>query len=135
MPKELIVPAAAMTLAFVLYSTGVWAERAARDLEVWHLVAFWAGLVSDGFGTLLMRRMVEAGQTTSLLHTITGTAAFALMALHAIWASWVLLRGSEQARRRFHHYSVAVWLLWLVPYLGGMAAGIAHGAGGLVTRP
>lgn len=127
MPSELIVPSACMTLAFVLYTTGVWAERAVRDLRWWHLAAFWLGLTADGTGTWMMRLLVAAGQRSTLVHTITGTAAFLLMALHATWATIVYLRGNTKARAEFHRYSLIVWLVWLVPYFGGMAAGIARG--------
>jgi uncharacterized repeat protein (TIGR03987 family) len=116
-----------MTLAFVLYTTGVWAERAVRDLRWWHLVAFWLGLTADGTGTWMMRLLVTAGQRSTLVHTITGTAAFSLMALHATWATVVYLRGNAKARTEFHRYSLIVWLVWLVPYFGGMTAGIARG--------
>jgi len=43
--------------------------------------------------------------------------------------TWVFFRAAG-AREGFHRYSVAVWVVWLVPYLGGMVAGIARGAGG-----
>lgn len=119
-----------MSLAFVLYTTGVWAERAARDLRPWHLVAFWAGWGFDAWGTWLMEQMRLAGQGSGLFHGLTGASAFVLMGVHAVWAAWVLARGSDSARRGFHRYSVAVWTLWLVPYLGGMIAGIIRGTGG-----
>ncbi|MBU4555484.1 MAG: TIGR03987 family protein, partial [Actinobacteria bacterium] len=61
--------------------------------------------------------------------TLTGFSAFALMALHAGWATWVVRRGAPEQRANFHRYSVAVWTLWLVPYLGGMIAGMMAGAG------
>ena len=57
-------------------------------------------------------------------------AAFGLMALHALWATWVLARGSREACARFHRLSIAVWTIWLLPYFGGMAAGIARGVNG-----
>lgn len=129
MPKELIVPSAFMTLAFVFYTTGVWSERAARDLRAWHVVAFWVGLACDATGTELMRRLAISGENPGIVHSITGLSAFLLMAAHAIWATAVLMRGSEADRRGFHRYSVAVWALWLVPYVGGMVAGMSRGLG------
>lgn len=130
MPRELILPATIMTLAFVFYTTGVWAERAVRDLRAWHVAAFWLGIACDTLATEMMFRMLlDRGGVSDWPHTLTGGAALALMAGHAIWATWTLLRGSEVARRGFHRYSVVVWAVWLVPYLGGMAAGIVRGAG------
>ncbi len=130
MPQELIIPAVIMSLAFVFYTTGVFAERVSRDLKPWHVAAFWAGLACDASATEMMRRMIAAGQKTAAIHTVTGAAAFGLMALHAIWATWTLTRGSEAERKGFHRYSVVVWAVWLVPYLGGMIAGMMRGASG-----
>jgi uncharacterized repeat protein (TIGR03987 family) len=130
MPRELIVPAIIMTLAFVFYTSGVWAERIQRDLLPWHVIAFWLGLACDGFATKMMEIMRVAGEQAGLIHTVTGFAAFGLMAIHAVWATWVLMRGSAEARAGFHRYSIVVWSVWLVPYLGGMVAGIARGVNG-----
>ena len=127
MPHELIIPATIMSLAFVFYTTGVWSERFQRDLHGWHVVLFWFGLACDGYATTLMHALTAAGEQAGAVHTVTGVAAFGLMAAHALWATWVLFRGSPQSRRGFHRYSVAVWVVWLIPYFGGMAAGIARG--------
>jgi uncharacterized repeat protein (TIGR03987 family) len=130
MPRELIVPSIIMSLALVFYTTGVWSERFMRDLRGWHVALFWLGLACDGYATSLMNHLVAAGQRPGLIHTVTGIAAFGLMAAHAAWATWVVLRGRPAARVDFHRYSMAVWAIWLVPYLGGMVAGIVRGAGG-----
>ncbi|MHB9003194.1 MAG: HsmA family protein [Coriobacteriia bacterium] len=128
MPGYLIWPAVVMSLAFLFYSTGVWAERLERDLRFTHVAAFWLGLAFDAYGTHLMNLMRQAGRQTDLVHGVTGAAAFGLMALHAIWASWTLSQGSADVRRTFHRYSLGVWMLWLVPYVGGMIAGMLAGA-------
>lgn len=130
MPRELIIPATVMTLAFVFYTTGVWAERIQRDLRWWHLVLFWVGLACDGTATSMMSALVRAGEDPGIVHSITGFSAFWLMAIHAAWATWTLLRGGKEARARFHRFSLVVWLVWLVPYFGGMIAGMARGVNG-----
>ena len=130
MPRELILPATIMSLAFVFYTTGVWSERRQRDLRGWHVALFWLGLACDGYATVLMERLVAIGEHAGVVHTLTGFAAFGLMAIHATWATWVLFRGRPQARTDFHRYSIVVWAVWLVPYFGGMAAGIARGVNG-----
>jgi len=130
MPPELVLPAIIMSLAFVFYTTGVWSERIQRDLRGWHVALFWLGLACDGYATSLMERLVAAGQRAGLIHGVTGFGAFGLMAIHAVWATWVLFRGSRDAREGFHRYSIIVWAVWLVPYLGGMIAGMARGANG-----
>lgn len=129
MPRELVVPAILMSLALVFYSGGVWGERLQRYLHRWHVVAFWLGLAFDLTASEMMRRMI-GGPLEWDIHTWTGGVALLLMAGHAVWATWVLLRGSEDARAGFHRYSVMVWLIWLVPYGTGMLAGIRRGAGG-----
>lgn len=129
MPAYLIWPTIVMTLAFAFYTLGVWAERLARELRGWHVVAFWLGLAFDAYGTWLMEQMTVGGMYSGWFHTVTGFSAFALMALHAAWATGVVARGSAEQRTSFHRYSVAVWTLWLVPYLGGMIAGMMKGAG------
>lgn len=124
MPSELIWPAIVVSLAFVFYTAGVWGERIVRELKSWHVISFWLGLAFDTYGTWLMERLREAGQNPDIVHSVTGATALVLMALHTIWASWVLARGTTDARRKFHLYSFVVWLIWLVPYFGGMIAGI-----------
>lgn len=130
MPRELIVPAIVMSLAFVFYTAGVWTERRARQLRREHVALFWLGIVCDSAATEMMFRMiVEQAAVRDWSHTLTGGAALLLMAGHAVWATFTLARGSDTARRRFHRYSIIVWAIWLVPYLGGMLAGMMRGFG------
>lgn len=130
MPQQLILPATIMSVAFVFYTAGVWWERLERRLRERHVALFWLGIVCDGTATYLMRQLVIAGEDPGFIHSVTGLAAFLLMLLHALWATWVLAKGSAEARAGFHRYSVAVWAMWLVPYVGGMVAGMMRGAAG-----
>jgi uncharacterized repeat protein (TIGR03987 family) len=114
-----------ITLALAFYSIGVWAEHVARYLKVWHVAAFWTGLFFDTSGTLAME-LIEPGFNWTSSHTITGQIALWLMLGHAVWASRVVRRGSEAARTRFHRFSLVVWGIWLVPYIGGMFLGMAE---------
>ncbi len=107
-----------ITLALIFYSIGVWSERLAGRLKPWHLAFFWMGLVCDTWGTGLMMDM--AGGLAFDLHGVTGVLAIVLMFIHAIWATIVLLRRDERWIRNFHKFSIAVWLIWLVPYLSPM---------------
>ena len=59
-------------------------------------------------------------------HTLTGQIALWLMLAHAIWATRVARKGSEEARTGFHRYSLFVWLVWLIPYFGGMFLGMSR---------
>ena len=103
-----------MALALVFYSIGVWGERISGRLKPWHLVFFVLGLICDTLGTGIMFEM--AGGMTFDIHGITGLIAIVLMLIHAVWAFIVLLKNDETALKNFHKFSVAVWLIWLIPY-------------------
>ena len=111
-----------ITLALVLYSIGVWSERVAGRLKPWHLTFFWLGFVCDTLGTGMMFEL--AGGMTFTLHAVTGLVAIVLMLVHALWATIVLLRKDEHWIRSFHRFSLAVWLIWLVPYFSPMLLGL-----------
>ena len=99
----------------MFYSFAVWCERISGRLKIWHLVFFWLGFIFDTWGTGMMFEM--AGGLTFDIHGLTGLLAIILMLIHAIWATVVLVRRDELWITRFHNFSVAVWLIWLVPYL------------------
>lgn len=107
-----------ITLALVFYTIGVWGERISGRLEFKHLVFFWLGLAFDTWGTGMMLEL--AGRPTFDLHGVTGMLAIALMLVHAIWATIVLVRKDERWLIGFHRLSVVVWSVWLVPYLSPM---------------
>ena len=117
MTTELIISASLITLALIFYSIGVWSERFVGRLKNWHLIFFWSGLVCDTAGTGIMFEM--AGGIGVDIHSITGLLAIILMLIHAIWATIVLILKNEKAITRFHHFSVLVWVIWLIPYLTG----------------
>ena len=119
-------PATLITLALLFYSLGVWAERIARYLKPWHAVAFWTGFAFDVAGTWAMHRIATGPFDILESHTLTGQIALWLMLLHAIWATHTVRVGSYKARADFHRYSVIVWLIWLVPYFGGMYLGMTN---------
>jgi uncharacterized repeat protein (TIGR03987 family) len=112
------ISAIVITLALVFYSIGVWSERFAGKLKVWHLVFFWLGIVCDTWGTGMMFEW--AGGMTFDVHGLTGLLAIILMFVHAVWATAVLVRKDERWINSFHRFSVAVWVIWLIPYLSPM---------------
>ena len=124
MSIELIASTTLITLALIFYSLGIWSERIVRYLKPWHVAAFWLGFLFDVSGTLAMHRMAEGQFDLLEQHTLTGQIALWLMLAHAIWATYVIRRGSDSLRRSFHRYSLFVWLVWLVPYFGGMYLGM-----------
>ncbi|MBI5010783.1 MAG: TIGR03987 family protein [Bacteroidia bacterium] len=114
-----------ITLALVFYSAGVWAERITRYLKGWHVAAFWTGFLFDVSGTWAMGRLSDNPFNILDAHTLTGQIALWLMLAHAIWATFVVRKGSDSFRKQFHRYSLIVWLIWLVPYFGGMMMGMS----------
>lgn len=115
----------AITLALVFYSIGVWSEKLQGVLKKWHIAVFWLGFVCDTTGTTLMGRIAQGGFQLNF-HGLTGLAAIILMLVHAVWATFVITKGSEESRRGFHKFSIFVWLVWLIPYISGMIVGMAH---------
>jgi uncharacterized repeat protein (TIGR03987 family) len=109
-----------ISLALVFYTLGVWAERIARYLKRWHVAAFWTGFAFDVAGTLAMHQLAEDPFDLREFHTLTGQIALWLMLAHAIWATRVSRIGTDEARSGFHRYSLFVWIVWLIPYFGGM---------------
>ena len=122
----MILSSTLITFALIFYSLGVWAERIARYLKRWHVVAFWVGFTFDVSGTLAMTKLADGPFNLMELHTLTGQTALWLMLAHAAWASYVVRKGSEKALTGFHRYSLFVWLVWLIPYLGGMFMGMSR---------
>ena len=124
MSTQLIVASILITLALIFYSLGVWSERIARYLKPWHVAAFWIGFMFDISGSWIMHKMSGGPLNLLEMHTLTGQIALWLMLAHALWATRVARKGSEEVRKGFHRYSVVVWTIWLVPYFGGMYIGM-----------
>ena len=128
MSQTLQIAVAAITAALVLYTIGVWSEHRRKNLTAVHLAFFWAGLVCDTTGTTLMseisRGFLKSGGWQ--VHKITGILAIALMLLHALWATVVLIKKDETAKAAFHKFSLMVWTIWLVPFLLGMLMGMSR---------
>ena len=109
-----------ITLALVFYSLGIWSERIARYLRPWHVIMFWTGFTFDMLGTLHMHFISSKPFSILDPHTLSGQIALWLMLAHAIWASYVIRKGSETLHKKFHRFSLIVWFVWLIPYFGGM---------------
>jgi uncharacterized repeat protein (TIGR03987 family) len=86
-------------------------------------VFFVLGVICDTLGTGMM--VAYVGGMTFDVHGISGVIAIVLMVLHAGWALVVLLKKNEAAIKKFHRFSVFVWVVWLIPYLSPMFVAIA----------
>ena len=118
----LIIAMVFILAAFAFYTVGVWAERIGGRLKWWHAIVFWFGLVCDTTGTGAMG-VLAGGMFQHTIHGVTGMAAIILMLFHATWATIVLLRRDEKLILSFHRFSVFVWIVWLVPMVGGAVLG------------
>jgi len=119
--------------ALILYSVGVWSEKLQGKLKPWHLVVFWIGIFCDIAGTSAMGAISkhdEASVSFDLFqymptyfefhfHSIAGAIALALMMMHAGWATFVVMNRNDDWLKRFHRYSLIVWIIWLVPFVSG----------------
>ncbi|OPX44426.1 hypothetical protein CLHUN_17250 [Ruminiclostridium hungatei] len=114
-----------INLALVFYSVGVWGEKIQGILKKWHLAVFWAGLAFDTVGTSLMGRLAEGGFKFNF-HGITGLLAIVLMLVHAVWASYVLLKNDRKSKSDFHKFSIVVWIIWLIPFISGAVMGMSR---------
>jgi uncharacterized repeat protein (TIGR03987 family) len=119
-----IISSTLITLALVFYSLGVWSERIAKYLKPWHVVAFWIGFTFDVSGTYAMHLIAEGPFDILEPHTLTGQIALWLMLIHAVWATRVIIKKDESMKIKFHKFSIVVWLIWLIPYFGGMFLGM-----------
>lgn len=128
MNGTLLVATITITLALIFYSIGVWSERRAKTLKKWHVIVFWLGLACDSTGTFLMKQIANSNQSDfyTSLHGITGALAILLMIFHALWASFVMIKGSDVQKEKFHTLSIVVWAIWLIPYFAGMFIGMMH---------
>jgi uncharacterized repeat protein (TIGR03987 family) len=124
MPSTVLISLILITTALILYSLGVWAERIARYLKTWHVAAFWLGFSFDISGTLAMHLIAKGPFNIFELHTLTGQIALWLMFFHAVWATRVVVKNNQKLRLSFHRLSIFVWMVWLVPYIGGVFIGM-----------
>lgn len=58
------------------------------------------------------------------LHVIAGSIALLLMAFHAVWATVILIKKNDRAKKTFHKFSIIVWSIWLIPYIIGIYIGM-----------
>ncbi len=124
MSNILILSTILINLALIFYSIGVWAERLSKYLKKWHVVVFWVGFTFDVLGTSAMHFISDRPFDFTDMHTLTGQIALWLMLAHATWATLVVRKNNTELLKKFHRYSLFVWLIWLIPYFGGMIMGM-----------
>ena len=121
----LIAAISVITSALLFYTVGVWSERIQGGLKFWHLVLFLLGLLCDAVGTALMAYIAQLAYLRNELHMVTGVVAILIMFVHAMWAIWIYVQGSPQAKSHFSSFSIGVWFVWLIPYFIGVYLGMS----------
>ena len=121
-----------ISLAFILYTIGVWSEKIQGELQLWHVIIFWLGLVNDTIGTYSMEMLIRGNSGNAIqnlitdlslhlnFHSITGTIALILMLFHVVWATMVLIKKDVVMIKKFHQFSLFVWILWIIPFITGV---------------
>ena len=102
---KLLLPAIIfITLALVFYTIGVWGEFLSKTLKKKHVIIFWLGLICDTLGTTTMSMIASSGTdkvttpTELLIHQTTGMLAIILMLIHAIWATWFIIKEAKEQK-------------------------------------
>lgn len=131
MTKTLLFSILTITSALIFYTIGIFSEHRSKTLKKWHVIIFWFGLLFDTLGTSAMTMIAKSTQYTTptsklSIHGITGALAIILMLFHALWASWVIYKGSDKAKATFHKFSILVWAIWLIPYFVGAFIGMKN---------
>ncbi len=111
-----------MLAAVTFYTTGVILEKRSSHLSTKHIIIFWFGLLFDTIGTTIMGKITEG--VSFSLHSFLGAFALILMLLHVIWATYLNFKGTQHQKQNFHKYSIVVWLIWLLPFFGGIFMGM-----------
>lgn len=125
MDSLLIAAISFITCALIFYTVGVFGEKKQGTLKIWHAVIFWMGFVCDTTGTSIMGKISGSGFRFNL-HGMTGLIALLLMAFHAVWATVILAKKDGNAKKIFHKFSIAVWAVWLIPYIVGVFMGMSR---------
>jgi len=80
-------------------------------------------LIFDTLGITLMGKIANGGFELNF-HGITGLLAIVLILFQALWATIVLFKNNEKVKAKFNKFSIAVWLIWLIPFISGAIFGM-----------
>jgi len=118
----ILVSVISITTALVLYTIAVWRNWQLKVLTTGQIILLWLGLAADALATRMMGLSVEV--TTWDLHTISGYAGLALMAMLAVVGTWAKWSDREAVLKSFYRIAIPVWLIWVVSYATGVVIGI-----------
>jgi uncharacterized repeat protein (TIGR03987 family) len=125
MNTKLLIAIICITMALIIYTTGVFLEKHDGFLTKKHIILFCLGLFFDSTGTYIMSTLSTSNNIMTV-HGITGAIAICLMFVHIVWALIVYKKNNKDALSQFNKISFTVWLIWLVPYIIGLIMGMQH---------
>ncbi|MFA5052344.1 MAG: HsmA family protein [Patescibacteria group bacterium] len=115
----MLIPILLILSACLLYTIAIWTEQAQGSLKTRHIFLFGLGFLADILGTSAMFARASQYASGVSLHGICGNLALCIMALHAVWAVWALLKHGRTAAL-FNRFSPYAWCLWMVAFLTGI---------------
>lgn len=132
MGLALLIAMGSISAALICYTYGVFSVRRARMLSRKHLIFFWVGLLFDTTGTLLMKQLasganaIEVSHLQAAIHGGSGILAILLMAGNALLATILYRNATPEKMHGYRRFCLVVWIVWLVPFLTGMAMGMSR---------
>ncbi|GMW07065.1 MAG: HsmA family protein [Gammaproteobacteria bacterium] len=128
MTSLILLSVVLITLALILYTTGVWLSWRTKMLVPAHILIFWCAVAADALATKFMGARVETIRWD--LHTISGYAALGLMALLTVYGTLALIRRRKEWLAGFHKLALPIWIIWVGSYITGVVLGVQRVAGG-----
>ncbi len=122
MTTLILLGAIFFTLALLFYSIGIWSDFIHKQLKPWHIKMFALGVFTDSLGTLFM--YLHVGHLIFNAHSISGFIGLFLMIFHFCWGLYVIKNKQIDVQKVFHHFSILVWLFWLISYISGVYIGL-----------
>lgn len=104
--------------AALLYTIAIGKEHWQRQLKRSTVWVFATALTIDGTATFFVC-VLKAKTLIPTFHGVMGWLALLIMALHFFWALKALKHGGT-ALARFHRWSPAAWVIWIVSFISGI---------------
>ena len=104
-----------ISFALIFYTISVWSERIRKKLDLWMVILFVCGFLSDVIGTSVMM-MKSTGALN--FYKVCGYSALIIMFFHLIWA--IFSKVNVNYEKNFTKFSIFAWMIWLVAFLSGV---------------
>lgn len=108
-------------LAAVCYTAAILSQCRLDELRPWALKLFYLGVLLGTVATFYVRVYLVGGDfIPATVHGWARYAAWAIMALHALWARGAVKSQDIEQLRSFSHASHFAWGLWWVAFATGV---------------